>query len=219
MSGNTLAIWLPTYKRPHKLQGVADNIAKATKNTYTLYFGLEPDDEAGIEAAHKVKGAKVIINPYEMGYSNTIQAMYENSDEPFAFHANDDFFFHDNWDEQPLTMFETPHIMMVGVKQREQDTDCSAICFWRRSYIETQSGVIDMPNRVFYPYHHNYQDTESTQTAQSRGVWAKCEAPCIDHQHPGFTGGKKDATYRKNDATTGLDEQTFNSRKHLWQSL
>lgn len=212
-----LAIWLPTYRRPHKLQQVADNIKAATKNSYQLYFGLEPDDGAGIEAAKAVKGAKVIINPHPMGYSNTIQAMYEASSEEFWFHANDDFYFEPNWDEKPIAMFETPSVMVVGVKQTEDDPSCSAICFGRRKYIEEQSGVIDMPNRVFYPYGHNYQDTEFTQTAQSRGVWAKCDAPCINHLHPGFTGEEKDYTYKKNDDLAPADEQTFNSRKHLWQ--
>ena len=213
----TLAIWMPTYKRPHKLQIVADNLKQATKNSYQLYFGLEPDDQAGIEAAYQVKDATVVINEYPMGYSNTIQTMYELSNEPFAFHANDDFFFYQNWDEQPIAMFQTPAIHVVGCKQNEADTSFSAICFMRRKYIEEQSGVIDITNRVFYPYNHNYQDTEFTQTAQKRGVWAKCEAPCIDHQHPGFTGGVKDETYKKNDATAGLDERIFESRKHLWQ--
>lgn len=213
----TLSIWLPTYKRPHKLQQVADNIRSATKNPYQLYFGLEPEDEAGIEAARRVKGAKVVINQYEIGYSNTIQTIYECSNEPFIFHANDDFFFYMNWDEQPIAMFETPSVHVVGCKQNEVDTSFSAVCFIRRKYIQEQSGVIDIPDRVFYPYNHNYQDTEFTQTAEYRGVWAKCDAPCIDHQHPGFTGGVKDETYKKNDATAGLDEQIFKSRKHLWQ--
>jgi len=212
-----LAIWCPTYKRPHKLQGVADNLKEATKSSYTLYFGLEPEDEAGIEAASKVKGAKVVINKYEMGYSNTIQSIYEVTKEPFWVHVNDDFFFLNAWDEKPIAMFETPTVKVVGVSQNEADKDYSAVCFGRLSYIKEDSGVADMPDRVFYPYHHNYQDTEFTRTAQKRGVWAGAEAPCIDHQHPGFTGGKKDETYRKNDATTGLDEKTFESRKHLWQ--
>lgn len=212
-----LAIWCPTYKRPHKLRALADNIRKATKSSFTLYFGLEPDDEEGIKAAKLIRTAKVILNPYEMGYSNTIQAMYEQSNEPFWFHANDDFFFHPNWDEKPMAMFDSDWVQVVGVPQNEADHDYSAICFGRRKYIQEQSGVIDMPDRVFYPYHHNYQDTEFTRTAQKRGVWAKSEAPCIDHQHPGFTGGPKDETYKKNDATTGLDERTFDSRKHLWE--
>lgn len=215
----TLAIWLPTYKRPHKLQAVADNIKAATKNSYTLYFGLEPEDEASLKAVRSIKGAVwAIMNKYEMGYANAIQSMYEFSDEPFWVHANDDFEFLPNWDEVPIAMFDTPSVKVVGVKQNEQDNDCSAVCFGRRSYIKEDSGVIDMPNRVFYPYHHNYQDTEFTRTAQSRGVWAKCDAPCINHLHPGIIGGDKDETYKKSDATASLDEQTFNSRRHLWQT-
>lgn len=214
---NTLAVWLPTYKRPHTLQAVADNIKEATKNTYTLYFGCEPDDIASIEAAHKVKGAVVVINKYKMGYADTVQSMYEASKEPFWTHSNDDFIFLKNWDEHPIAMFETPQVKVVGVPQNSADRTYSAVCFGRRSYIEEDSGVIDMPNRVFYPYHHNYQDTEFTRTAQHRGVWFASSNPCIDHQHPGFTGKEKDETYLKNDATIDEDKKTFESRQHLWQ--
>lgn len=213
-----LDIWLPTYKRPHKLAAVAKNLEEATKNKFTLYFGVEPGDTESYEAA-KATGHQVVVNKYEMGYSNTIQSMYEASKGKFWFHANDDFHFLPNWDEQPIAMFERADLMVVGIPQREGDTDCSAVCFGRRAYIDTLSGVVDMPKRVFYPYHHNYQDTEFTQTARARGVWAKCDRLCIDHLHAGFTGEEKDETYRKNDATAGLDERTFNERKHLWASL
>lgn len=214
---NTLAIWLPTYKRPHTLAKVAQNIKEVTKNSYTLYLGVEPEDTESIEAASKVEDAVVVINPYSMGYSNTIQAMYEVSLEPFWFHANDDFEFLPNWDEHPIAMFETEQVQVVGVPQNEADKSYSAICFGRRSYIEKRSGVIDLKNRVFYPYFHNYQDTEFTRTAQSRGVWFSSSVPCINHLHPGFTGAEKDETYKKNDATIELDKKTFESRQHLWE--
>jgi hypothetical protein len=81
------------------------------------------------------------------------------------------------------------------------------------------SGVVDQPNRVFGPYNHNFIDTEFTQTAQKRLVWAKLEVPCIVHQHPGFTGATKDETYKKNDATSPEDERTFISRRPLWENL
>lgn len=214
---NTLALLLPTYKRPQTLQRVADNIAATTKNSYTLYFGVEADDEASKVAA-LLTGHPVVVNRYSnvAGYSNTIQSIYEVSAEPFLFHANDDFEFLPGWDVVPLAMFDTPSVGVVGVPQNDQDHDCSAVCFIRRSYIEERSGVVDIPNRVFYPYHHNYQDTEFTLTARSRGVWAKSDVPCINHLHPGIIGGEKDETYKKNDATAGRDEATFNSRKHLW---
>lgn len=212
---NKIAVFLPTYKRPHALQAVATNLEETTLNSFTLYFGLEKEDSAGIEAA-KATGHKVIINKYEPGYSNTIQSMYEKSKEPYFLHANDDFVFNHHWDEVPMSMF-TGNIMVVGLKQTEGDNHGSAISLTKREYIEKQSGVIDMPNRVFYPYNHNYVDTEFTQTAQSRGVWAKCDPQVITHMHPGFTGKPKDDTHKKNDDTVEIDRQTFERRMHLWK--
>lgn len=216
----TLGIYLPTYKRPEALQKVATNIEEATYNKFKLYFGCEPDDRESIDAARKT-GHNVVVNKYdgEAGYSNTIQSIYEATKEPIFFHANDDFLFLPDWDKIPVSMFDSDWVQMVGVKQNEQDTNMSAICLIRRKYIKERSGVIDMPNRVFYPYHHNYQDTELTNTARARGVWAGCDAPCIIHQHPGIVGGEKDYTYKKNDETAGKDEETYTARKHLWEDL
>jgi hypothetical protein len=213
----TIGIYLPTYRRPHKLAEVAKNIEDTTHHDFKLYFGLEPEDEAGIDAAIAT-GHRMLINMGRMGYADTIQTIYDDSDEEIFIHANDDFTFLPDWDKQPVAMFENPNIHVVGVKEQE-NTTYSAVFFIRRKYIEEQSGVIDIPDRVFYPYHHNYQDTEFTQTAQARGVWAKCEAPCIQHNHPGIVGGQKDATYKKNDATVSEDERTFESRKHLWRNM
>lgn len=214
----TLGIFLPTYKRPHKLQEVADNIKATTKNSYTLYFGIEPSDEASIVAARKIRGAKVVINKYDSdhGYVNTIQSIYEQSGEPFFIHANDDFEFLLDWDKVPITMFETPSVMVVGLRQHEDDHHGSAICMIRRKYIEEQSGVVDMPNQVFYPYYHHWCDTEFTEVAKSRGVWALHGNQVIKHHHPGFTNGELDETYKKTSLHDVEDEKTYQDRRHLW---
>lgn len=214
-ANNKIAVFIPTYKRPGDLQRVATNLEQNTWNKYRLYFGVELGDTPSFEAA-LATGAQVLYNRYEPGYSNTIQSLYEASKEPFIIHANDDFDFHKHWDKVPISMFMRTGLMVVGLKQTEGDTHGSAISIFRRSYIEERSGVIDMPNRVFYPYNHNYIDTEFTATAQHRGVWAKCEPRVITHMHPGFTGQPKDETYLKNEATASLDQQTFDSRRHLW---
>jgi hypothetical protein len=213
----TIGIFLPTYKRPKVLQAVARNIEETTKNPFHLYFGLEPEDEAGIDAAMKT-GHSVVINKYgsEAGYVNTIQTIYEQADEPFFIHANDDFEFRQDWDEVPLSMFKTPTVMVVGMRQNEEDSQGSAISMVRRKYIEERSGVVDMPNQVFYPYPHHYCDTEFTETAQRRGVWAFCSDWGINHANPAFTGNPKDETYKKNDATSEEGSKIFLSRRHLW---
>lgn len=208
-------ILLPTYKRPSELQRIATNIEDTTHNKFALWFGLEADDYDG-QLAAVATGHNMRINQYAPSYSNTIQALYESSKFPFIIHANDDFEFHQDWDITPLSMFERKDLMVVGLKQTEGDDHGSAISLFRRKYIEEQSGVVDMPNRIFYPYNHNYVDTEFTQTAQSRNVWAICEPRVITHLHPGFTGRLKDQTFLKNEAMVNVDNATFESRKHLW---
>ena len=211
---NQLAVFLPTYKRPHALSKVAKNLEENTKTPFTLYFGLEKDDTEGIKAA-KATGHQVVINPYEPSYPNTIQAIYEASKEPYFIHANDDFEFLPDWDEVPMSMF-TPPIMVVGLKQAENDSHGSAISMVKREYIETQSGVPDMPNRVFYPYPHHYCDTEFTRVAQKRGVWGMCDKWGIQHNHYLFTGGERDGTYKKNDDSSAGASELFESRRHIW---
>lgn len=209
-----LGIFLPTYKRSHTLQKVATNIENATRSEFKLYFGLEPHDLEGIQAA-KATGHEVVINKYDQGYSNTIQTIYEQSNEPVIFHANDDFEFYDGWDMKHMELLHLrPEVMVLGAHDGMEDPSYSTISFIRREYIEKFSGVIDMPNRVFYPYNHNYVDTEFTLTAQARGVWDRLETPCIKHHR---VGG--DETYSKNDATSPVDAKTFASREHLWANI
>ena len=208
-------ILIPTYKRPDDLALVAKSIEDNTKHSFKVWFGLEKDDPEGLQAA-LATGHNALVNKYDLNYSNTIQTLYEASTAPFILHANDDFEFHKNWDEIPMSMFERKDLMVVGLRQTEGDNHGSAISLFRRKYIEKMSGCMDIPNRIFYPYNHNFVDTEFTQTAQHRGVWAKCEPLVITHLHPGFTGKNKDATHRKNDDTVVLDQQTFESRRHLW---
>jgi hypothetical protein len=218
-----LGIYLPTYKRPHELQRVASNIEEATSSPFRLIFGLEAEDKEGIKAAKKT-GHKVVINKGSRGYSNTIQAIYESDDSPIFFHANDDFFFLPDWDVAPLKKLEeNPDIGVLGVHDGNPATNFYTISFVRRSYIEDDSGVIDMPKRVFYPYNHNFIDTEFSHTAIFRGKWDKCPEPCIQHHNPGllkhFQGVPEkeiDKTYQKNNGTFGIDQETYNSRRHLW---
>jgi len=213
-----LAIFLPSYNRAHKLAEVAKNIEEATKSPFTLYFGLEKDDKESIKVAKKT-GHKVVINTSDPSFSNAIQAIYEQSSEEIFIPANDDFLFLDGWDVEPLKMMEDENIGVLGVHDGNPATSFSSISFIRRKYIEEQSGVIDIPNRVLYPYNHNFVDNELTDTAKHRGRWAACPAPCIKHLHPSFNWLGEfptDTTYEKNDSKFVEDSNIYNSRKHLW---
>lgn len=219
-----LAIFLPTYKRPNILLKVARNIEHNTHNPHKLYFGIELDDAESMKVLKHNK-LNFYVNEYDPSFSNTIQTLYEHTDEPIFMMANDDFYFTYNWDEAPMKVLtEHGNIMVLGVHDgNPSNTKYSTISLVKRTYIEQQSGVIDMPRRVLYPYNHNFVDDEFTETAQARRVWDKLEAPCIIHQHHSFTWvserNELDETYKKNDALAGLDTQTYFSRRPLWQNV
>jgi glycosyltransferase involved in cell wall biosynthesis len=214
-----LGVLIPTFGRPDKLQQIADNLKETTSGEYELYWCVEPFDKDTIKAAKKT-GAKVILNTDEPRYSNALQAGYEATDEPIFIGGNDDFLFLKDWDKEPMRLMkENKSICVLGVHDGNPNTRFSTISLVRRSYIEEQSGVIDMPNRVVYPYFHNYVDDELTNTAKKRGVWAYCATPCIHHQHHSFTwlgDFPHDKTYAKNDANFAKDTETYYSRVHLW---
>lgn len=215
-----LGIYLPTYGRPNKLAAVVKNIEESTKAPWKLYWGIEPFDKESIKAAKKT-GHPIILNKGKATYSDALQTIYEQTDEPIFFWANDDFYFLDGWDVEPLRMMEAdPGIGVLGVPDGNPQTSHTSISFIRRKYIEDQSGVVDIPNRVLYPYNHNYVDNELTETAQHRGVWDRSTAACIEHQHPSFTWLGEfsiDDTYTRNNLKDAEDNELFHSRRHLWQ--
>lgn len=224
MAEAKLAIFLPTYKRPNVLLKVARNIERNTHNPYKLYFGIEVDDAESLKVLQDNE-LNFYINEYEPSFSNTIQTLYEHTDEPTFMMANDDFYFTYRWDEGPINVLnQNDSIMVLGLHDgNPTNTKYSTISLTKRVYIEKHSGVIDRPGRVLYPYNHNFVDDEFTETAQARKVWEKLEGPCIIHQHPTFTWlderNELDETYKKNDALSAVDTQTYFSRRPLWQNM
>lgn len=216
-----LDIFIPTYKRPQDIEKVADNIKATTTTPYTLTFGVELDD---YESKEKLTMLNLnwLNNKYDPGFANTVQTLYEATNEPCIFVGNDDFDFLPNWDVSPIGLLENnPNLMVVGLNDGYPGTRYYTIHMIRRSYIKDQSGVVDMPDRVFYPYNHNYIDTEFTETAIKRGVWSPASAPCIIHEHPEILpalGRTKaiDPTYKKNMDKAGADAMTYDGRRHLF---
>jgi hypothetical protein len=215
----TLGIYIPTFGRADKLQAVADNLKENTKSDYNLYWCVEEHDTESIDKA-LATGATIVINTRKPTYSDALQCIYEVTDEEIFLWGNDDFYFLPNWDEQPMEMMKDENIGVLGLHDGNPKTRYWSISLVRRKYITEQSGVVDMPNRVLYPYHHNFVDDELTATAIKRGVWSHCEAPCILHQHHSFKwlgDFPHDETYAKNDKHVAIDAETYNNRIHLWQ--
>lgn len=210
-------ILIPTFGRPNSAQRVVDNIHAATETAHDITFVVEKYRQADYDAC-KAAGARVLWNRYEPGYSNSIQTAYEQTNNPYLLAANDDFEFTEGWDSQALNAMGDG-VMVVGIDDGSPHNEYKTIALVDRRYIEDMSGVIDIPNRVFYPYQHNYVDTEFYFTAAARHVFAVAQDAVIRHRHPDWGYAREDSTYAKSKGTLAKDGHTFNERSHLWNDL
>lgn len=214
-----IGIYCPTLGRSHKLEGLSANIEQTTTVGHSLVLVVEKHDTDSYETATKLHHpACVLMNKYEPSYSNSIQTAYEARRDEFFVCANDDFEFTPGWDVEAMKVMNEGWDV-VGLDDDAPTCTFSTILLVRRSYIEKQSGVVDMPNRVMYPYIHNYVDTELYQTALARRVYAAAPKSIVRHVHPDWGKAQMDKTYLKTRGSLSEDGRTFNERAHLWQSL
>jgi hypothetical protein len=211
-----IGIYVPTLGRPHVLQRLVNNIHASTTLPHRIIFVVEPHDEESLNAAWQT-GELVSINEGSPSYSNSLQTAYDLDNSDYFIGANDDFDFFPNWDTEAMKVMGNG-VMVVGIHDGSPQCGFSTISLVDRRYIGTMSGVIDIPNRVNYPYRHNYVDTEFHATAVKRGVFAPAPNSVILHKHPDWGHAEDDETYRKSQATMSLDATTFASRTHLWQT-
>jgi glycosyltransferase involved in cell wall biosynthesis len=211
----TLAIIIPTFKRPHSLECVAKSAHENTKANHRIYFVIEPEEWASFNEIKRL-GESVIISKYPGNHTGAANTAYEETTEPFFIVANDDFKFHKDWDVPALAKFDDPKVGVVGLNDG-QSSNYTAITLVRRDYIKNYSGCIDIPNVLYFPgYNHNYVDTEFSATAKKRGMWGECPESVVEHMHWAFGKAEMDDTYSKSNATAPIDQQTYNSRQHLW---
>jgi glycosyltransferase involved in cell wall biosynthesis len=208
-------VLVPTYGRPDSLQRLFDNV-RETSDDVQVTFIVERDDDASYEAAREIVDAIVLVNAAEPSYSNALQHGYRRTLEKFFIAGNDDFDFQPGWDKAALELLADPDIDVVGVDDGDPNTKYSTIAVVRRSYIEQRSGCIGYPGRVFYPYQHNFVDTEFFHTAVARGVFCPCPQSKIFHLHPDFGHATDDATYQKGRKSFADDAGTFQARRWLW---
>lgn len=212
----TIGIYVPTLGRPSSLQRLVDNVAAVTALSYRVWFVCEATDPESIRAG-KQTGARTIVNTGGPCYSDAIQTAFDQDDARLFIAANDDFDFQPGWDTEAVNAM-TGEAQVVGLNDGAPGCGFSTIALVRRGYILDRSGVVDMPARVFYPYRHNYVDTEFHATAVSRGVFVAAPDATILHKHPDWGYATRDATYLRGQATLHEDARVFESRRHLWES-
>ncbi len=209
-----IGIYIPTIGRPTKLAPLSSNIHEVTKLPHEIFFILEPDDEESKKAVMETK-EKYLISEKAGSHTGAANTAYRKLNHPYFIVANDDFWFHSDWDTKSMEkMNDTTHVVGLSDYYTKR---YHTIFLIKRSYIKEQSGVMDKPDTLFHEgYHHNYVDTEFFKVAERRGVFTPCPGSIVEHRHYGFQKSPFDKIYEKSNLTSALDLEIYNSRKHLW---
>lgn len=217
-----VAILTPTFQRPERILNYKSNIESVTDmNIVDIIFIVEDDD-------HEVKQvclnseAKVLVNKRKRNYAGAINTAVQELDYNYFFVSADDFKFHANW--LPPLLRESKSFAVIGPEDlgnpMVRDGMLAVSSLVRKDYVPF--ACLGFPdNLLFEGYHHNYVDTELTQTAIYREQYKYCPTSIVEHMHPNYGKSTIDSTYGKsmNMKLMMEDEHLFNSRRHLWESL
>lgn len=215
MSEVTLAIIIPTFRRPHAIVRAHNNAHENTETPHKIYFVIEPGEWASYNVI-KENHFNLIISKYPGNHTGAANTAYEETHEPFFIIANDDFNFHKGWDTKALACMGDNY-GVVGLNDGSSSSR-TAITLVRRDYIKNYSGSIDTINTLYFPgYNHNYVDTEFSAVANKRGKFIVCDDAIVEHMHWAFNKATMDDTYKKSNDTAPTDANLYASRQHLWQ--
>lgn len=217
MGSCTVAILIPTYKRPHKVKGLTINALDTTPGG-SVYFCCEEDDLETITEVENTQNANLIINNRTRSYSGAINTGVLETNEPFIFAGADDLNFRDGWFDLASAMMTDP-VKVVGTNDLGNAEvlagNHATHYLVARDY--AYNGVMDSPGiMLFEGYDHNWTDREFILTAQHRGVYAHCHEAIVEHQHWAWNKAGLDDTYNRGIRSEASDRETFSSRQHLW---
>ena len=231
LNGDTMidktAVFIPTFGRPQRVTKIVENLRAATTAPYRLYFIAETKDTDTLAAIGQVD-ATLIINPGTPTYASCINSAYAQTDEPYFFTGADDLNFQPGWLTAAINGMSDPKIGVVGTMDPLHDTcDHSTHSLVRRRYIKEQSGCMDCPDMVLYPYWHGWTDHEFLGVAKARRAYYYCDQSLVEHLHPGWDwlgrvnrdDDKFDATYAKGNRNHRHDTQQFLQRSDQWIHL
>jgi hypothetical protein len=220
----SVAILIPSYRRPASVARVAANLRAVTPGEgadWAAYVIAEAEDPSTVDAAHAA-GLDVIINRRTPSYAGAINTAHKQLTSPILFTGADDLAFQPGWLDEALAVLDAdPTAQVVGTNDLcnpyVADGTHATHYLVRRGYLDDPGGCIDGPGRfLFEGYRHNFTDTEFIGTARARGVFQPCLSSIVEHLH--YTTGKSvnDPTYEKGMVCYGDDQATYAAREPLW---
>lgn len=216
---SSVAIFIPTYKRSERILNVYNNAKNSSPQVSNVYFIVEKDDLASIDALRKYR-LPYFINERSRGVAGAHNTAYLKTTEKYFFTGSDDFDFKPGWLEKALEKM-AGKIKVVGVNDLHNPDvigqKYATQFLIDRDYIKKRSGVYDEENIILSEtYSHNWSDREFFETAKLRGVFAFCPEAHVEHLHPAWGLSEMDETYAKQEGTGSHDRRLYLKRRPLW---
>src|SRR3989344_2135115 len=216
---NSVAIFIPTYRRAHKILRAFKNARDSSPLITNIYFIVEKDDQESIDVLESQRFL-YFFNERTRGSSGALNTAYLKTNEKYFFNAADDLDFKPGWLEKclekmtgPIKVVGTNDLHNPGVLQQRY----AIHCLMDRDYIREYSGTFDEDNVIISEsYKHNWADREFCEIAKLRGVFATCLEAVVEHLHWQWGLSSKDETYAKQDGTKGYDSRLFRQRRPLY---
>jgi len=198
--------------RVYVMTDAGDN---ATQNAWSQALSLE----------HDVLDVVLNVHHYlrSMGsFAEKVNRGYEISSEPWIFLVGDDVRFHKGWLDQAMETARTTHARVIGTNDLGNRAvmagDHATHLFIRRDYVDVIGASFDGPGVVCHEgYRHWFVDNEIVAQAKARGEWAPCLASHVEHLHPYYGKGERDAVYAIGEAASETDRLLWTMRLARFQ--
>lgn len=220
-----MRVILPVLRRPDRAPVVYKSLTDSERHVPLRgVFVLNEGDRATFNVVRSLGCDYFVLGARRPGdYAIKINYAAAMTTEPWIFTAADDVAFRHGWADRAISFAEREGKRAIGVNDLgrwagRKGPHPAPHFMIARSYIE-ELGTIDRPGHVFHQgYDHTYVDTEFICTAEARGEYAWCENSIVEHLHPVWRKGHRDAVYIMGTRQTKHDHRLFQSREHLWQT-
>lgn len=214
-------VLVPMLGRAWAVEPLVDSVTQTQEEGVDLavVFIASESDEEVVDTLHR-SGEDFIVLPGEPepgDYARKINVGYDATEGEWMLLGASDIRFHPGWAGYAIAMGDEYQAGVVGTNDLGNPTVKvglhSTHPLVRRTYIQEQGGGWDGPGVVYHEgYFHQYVDTELVTAAQARGQWAFCHDAQVEHLHPFWGKGKRDATYARGLAASAADARLFRSR-------
>lgn len=223
-----VAVLVPVLGRPEHAEPFMASL-RASTGLASVYAICDRADEDAV-AAWKQAGAYVLdldnylsasgqafVDRDQPGtFAEKVNVGYRCSDEPWLLLVGSDVRFHAGWwDHAQAVAADRHHVIGTNDLGNPRVTagEHATHLLIRRSYIDEQGASWDGPGVVAHEgYRHWFVDDEIVTVARQRGIWAMALGSIVEHLHPYFGKGERDATYELGEAHAAADRATFEER-------